>query len=83
VTAEPVLLHQCAPRFKGARNHTHLAAPACSRRPPQTLTYNHALLALWASNTAVAIADLDEYLLTPHKGSLHEVGALRTRRAAP
>ncbi|KAG2498724.1 hypothetical protein HYH03_003464 [Edaphochlamys debaryana] len=39
----------------------------------QSLTYNHALLALWHENALAAIADVDEYLLTVKQGGLADV----------
>ena len=39
----------------------------------QLLVYNHALVALWHEDAVVAVADIDEYLMTPEKTTLSKV----------
>ncbi|GIM15454.1 hypothetical protein Vretimale_18229, partial [Volvox reticuliferus] len=39
----------------------------------QILVYNHALLSLWHEAAVVAVADLDEYLVTKHPMALEQV----------
>ncbi len=46
--------------------------PIPLKRLSQTLVYNHGLLALWHEHAVAALLDVDEYLLTPHKGATLE-----------
>ena len=47
-------------------------APSLLSQPPQTLVYNHGLLTLWHEHAVAAMLDVDEYLMTPHKGATLE-----------
>ncbi len=50
--------HQATRAAQGARGRVPLL------RGPQVLQYNHALLALWGSDSLLLVVDLDEYLVT-------------------
>ncbi|PNH04124.1 hypothetical protein TSOC_009745 [Tetrabaena socialis] len=44
-----------------------------NRNQETTLVYNHALLSLWHEDAVVAIADLDEYLVTSRRTTLAQL----------
>lgn len=63
--------------------HAYICQTTCSNRVLslflpffQVLAYNHALLALWGSDSLVLVADVDEYLITHKPMTVVEVRAV-------